>query len=171
MTALLLVVKYWREAAIGALVLALIASCVARDHRIAATAVAHEKARVADSTIAVVAPKLAQADTLVVHDTVRVRVAVDRVVALHDTVLQHLTDTLLVREFVTRADSAAHACTELANDCAAFRAYATQKIAALETKSQVAQVITMRSCVEPAVVSGGIAGILGFIAADLTRRR
>lgn len=128
--------RFWREAVIAALALALVASCEARDHRIAAVAVAQTKSASADSVLRVVTPQVAIHDTAVVHDTVRVRVAVDRVQQLHDTVLAHLTDTVLVREYVSRADSAARACVELANDCAAFRASATAEIAAWKAKAQ-----------------------------------
>lgn len=111
-----------------------------RDHRIAAEAVAQERSRQADSVLRVVTPQLALVDTRVVHDTVKVRVAVERVRLIQDTLLHHLTDTLLVKEYVTRTDSAMHACTELSQDCAAFRDFATRKIAALETKIAAAPI-------------------------------
>lgn len=139
---LALVLRYWRELTIGAAVVLLMAACHARDNALKATGIAVERARVADSTLAAVKPQLARAETLIVHDTKTVRVAVDRVVTLRDTVLEHLTDTLLVKTFVTRADSAAKACVELSNDCQAFRAFATQTIAALEAKVRVAPIAT-----------------------------
>ncbi len=131
---MILLLRYWREAALAVLIVAVMAACHARDNALKAEGIALERSRVADSTLKAIAPRLARVDTLIVRDTIRTRVAVDRVVTLRDTVLTHLTDTVLVKEFVTRADSAAKACVELSTDCQAFRALATQKIAALESK-------------------------------------
>lgn len=122
----------------AALALGLMAACHARDNALKAEGIAVERYRVADSTLRVVTPQLARVDTLLVRDTVTVRTAVNRVRTLRDTLLVHLTDTVLVKQFVTRADSAAAACVELVTDCSAFRAFATQKIAALESKLNVA---------------------------------
>lgn len=156
-----LLLKYWREALIVALVIALMAACHARDDRIAQRAVAQERARQADSVLTVVTPQLRHADTVLVHDTVRVRMAVDRVTMLHDTVLRHLTDTVLVKAYVTRADSAVQACTSLLNDCAAFRTYATQRMQALEAKAAAAGAVPAPSRTTPFVV-----GVLLGVAAD-----
>lgn len=121
--------RYWREALIAAAVLVAVGYCRARDRAIADTARAEVVYARADSTIRANAPKFARVDTLVVRDTVRVRETVARVTTLRDTVLRHLTDTVLIREYVTRSDSAANACTELAHDCAAFRTFAFGRFA------------------------------------------
>lgn len=134
MIALTLLLRFWRESLIAVLIVGLIASCVSRDHRIAARAVAQEHSRQADSVLGVVTPRLAKVETLFVRDTVKVRVAINHVTVLRDTLLLHLTDTVMVKEYVARTDSVVQACTELSNDCATFRSLATQKIAALETK-------------------------------------
>lgn len=165
---LALLLKYWKDALIGVLVLSLIASCVARDHRIAAKAVAQVRSRQADSVLRVITPQLVHTDTLLIRDTIKVRVAVERVVTLRDTVLRHLTDTVLVKQFVTRADSAAHACTELSNDCATFRALANQKMAALQAKLDARPAVQTRSCTVSNVVAGGLSIAGGFF---LGRRR
>ncbi len=141
---MLLALKFWKEGVIALLVVVLMAACHARDNALKAEGIAVERYRVADSTLKVVTPKLAHVDTLLVHDTVKVRRLVTSVETLHDTVLAHLTDTVRVKEFITKADSAAKACVELSNDCQAFRAFATQKIAALESKLSVAPPTTSR---------------------------
>lgn len=97
-------------------------------------ALAGQVYRVADSVSRSLAPKLARVDTLLVHDTVKVRVAIARVTTLRDTVLQNLHDTTVVKEYVARTDTALKACSELSNDCAQFRAFAIQKFAADSTK-------------------------------------
>jgi len=135
-----LLLRYWQ---IGLAVAAVAFGAVMwHEHNVAEVekGVAQERYRVADATVKAIRSQLVHTDTLVVRDTVKVRVAVDRVVTLRDTVLSHLTDTVLVKQFVTRADSAAKACVELSNDCQAFRAYATQTIKALEQKVTTAPV-------------------------------
>lgn len=54
------------------------------------------------------------------RDTVWLR-AKARVDTLRDSVLTRLTDTVYVREYVTRTDSALRACSALADDCRQFR--------------------------------------------------
>lgn len=117
-----------------------------------------ERMRVADSTLKAIKPQMARVDTLIVRDTVRVRVAINHVVQMTDTVLHHLTDTVLVKEFVTKADSAAKACSELSNDCQAFRSYATQTINALNQKLTAQPKAVAKSC----TVSNVIVGVLGL---------
>jgi hypothetical protein len=164
MALLPLVLKWWREILIGALIVALMGACVSRDHRIAAGAVAKEQSRQADSVLRVVTPQLYHTDTIFIKDTVVVRRAVDRVITLRDTVLQHLSDTVLVREFVTRADSAAQACSELLNTCSVYRQQATAEIAALKAKVAVAPIIQTRSCVASDVLWGAIGIGAGYLA-------
>lgn len=160
-----LLLRFWREASIGALVLIVVAACHARDVAIAERGRALERVRVADSTLAVVRPALTRVETKLVRDTVRVRVAVDRLVTLRDTVLAHIHDTTIVRTFVTRADSAASACLALSNDCQAFKAYATQTIAALESKLTVTpDPAKPRRQLGADVLKITIGGAIGFLA-------
>lgn len=171
MSVLPLLLRFWREAAIVVLALALIGSCHARDHRIAASAVAKEQSRQADSTLRVVTPRLARVDTLFVHDTVVVRPTLARIITLRDTVLQHLTDTVLVREYVTSSDSAAHACTDLLNDCAQFRIDATASIAAWKAKALAAPQIVVKSCTQGEVVSGVLGVAVGYLGRRYQEKR
>jgi hypothetical protein len=90
--------------------------------------------RAKDSTLAANATQLAHVDTLWRYDTTTVRSITTKLSTMHDTVLAHLTDTVLVQQFVTRADSAAKACVELLNDCTAFHTLATQRFATYEGK-------------------------------------
>jgi hypothetical protein len=96
--------------------------------------IAVERARVADSALAVLRPQLAHRDTVLVRDTVKVTRLVARVDSLRDTLLVHLTDTIRVKEFVARTDAALLACSEMKSDCAEFRESATATIRALEQK-------------------------------------
>ena len=52
----------------------------------------------------------AQQVVTVQHDTTRLRVLVERVDTLHETVLLHLTDTLKVKEFIALQDTTIRAC-------------------------------------------------------------
>lgn len=61
-----------------------------------------------------------RADSAAAHltiDTVVVTHDVVHYTAVHDTVLAHLTDTVLVKQFVAVADTTIHACTRALNDC------------------------------------------------------
>lgn len=160
----LLALKYWRELAIGALVLTLMAKCVSRDHGIEARGVAKERGRQADSVLVVTKAPLARVDTLLVHDTLTVRNVIARQVALRDTVLAHITDTVVVKEFVRVADSVRTACTELAGDCAAFRRLAQQRFDAYEAKLAAQPIAEKRSCTGSTVISGVIGVAVGFLA-------
>ena len=163
MTALLLAVRWWREAALLLLAGVLIASCHARDVALRDRGRAEERARVADSTLHAIRPLLARADTVLVHDTVRVRVAVDRVVTMTDTVLAHLTDTVLVKQYVQTADSAAKACSLLVTDCARYRGYAEQTIRALEAKLAAAAAVPKKSCMLTTVGAAVVGGTIGYV--------
>ena len=76
-------------------------------------------------------------DTLIVHDTVKLSRLAIRYDTLRDTVLAHLSDTVLVKQFIAVTDSGKKVCTEQANDCAAFRLAANQEIATLKAQHVV----------------------------------
>jgi hypothetical protein len=52
----------------------------------------------------------------------------------HDTVLAHLTDTLVVKQFVTVADSTVAACTLDVHTCDQQRAVLTQELSAISAQ-------------------------------------
>ena len=148
---LALLLRYWKEAVIVALVLGLVAMCHARDRALIQRGEALQRAHVADSTLKAVTPKLARVDTL------------------RDTLLTHLTDTVLVKEYVTRTDSAIKACSDLLGDCTAFRAYATTTIQALRDKLSAQPAIVTKSCVSSNAVSV-LLGAAGAIVYERIRR-
>ena len=152
-----LLLRYWKPIAAGAVVLALVVGFELWKRNLQNRGVAQERGRVADSTLAVIAPQLAHVETVYVRDTVRVTRTLARLDTLRDTLLQHLTDTVRVREFITRADSAAAACRDLMSDCQAFRALTATKIAALESKLQTVPVAQAKSC----TISNVLVGLLG----------
>lgn len=166
---LALLLRYWKEAAIVGLVLGLVAMCHARDNALVQRGQALQRAHVADSTLRAVTPKLARVDTLLVRDTVRVPHLIAKVDTLRDTLLTHLTDTLLVKEYVTRTDSAINACSDLLGDCTAFRVYATTTIQALRDKLSAQPAIVTKSCVPSNAVSV-LLGAAGAIVYDRVRR-
>lgn len=65
---------------------------------------------------------VAKADTIYVtrRDTLTRYVA--RTTTLHDTVLRHLTDTVLVKQYVATADSTIRACSDVVLSCDTVRA-------------------------------------------------
>lgn len=63
--------------------------------------------------------RAARVDSVFVHDTVRLTQWRTRFDTLQDTVLQHLTDTVKVREFVRVADSTIAACSAVVLTCEA----------------------------------------------------
>ncbi len=159
-----LALKYWQTGLVGAAIV--FGGIMWHEHNVAEVekGQALERIRVADSTLKAIRPAMARVDTLLVHDTVKVRVAINHVVTMTDTVLRHLTDTVLVKQFVTRADSAAKVCSELSNDCQAFRALATQQIAALNVKLAAQPKATSRSCTVSNVLVGMLGAGVGYLA-------
>lgn len=155
--ALSLLLKHWQLAAIVALVSVLGVGVHRYNTALVERGQAQERARVADSSLAVNRIQLARIDTLLVRDTIKVRLAVERVVSVRDTLLQHLTDTIRVKEYIARTDTALKACSELAGDCAEFRQRATAIFAAYEAKLRAQPIATPRSC----TVSNGVWGVLG----------
>jgi len=128
-----------------------------------------ERYRVADSLYRDAAKRLAHTDTVLVQSIVRVPVEIERVRVLHDTVLAHLTDTVLVKQFITRTDSAIKACTELLGSCEAFRRDATATIAALKLKAEAKPMTIKTGCVQPSLL-GFAAGAAADELAHLIRR-
>lgn len=76
----------------------------------------------------------AEAATRVQHADTVWRVAKARVDSIRDTVPVWQHDTVYVREYVTRTDSALKACSLLADDCQAFRVKADQLIHSQEVE-------------------------------------
>lgn len=73
-------------------------------------------------------------------DTVTVTVVrwASRTDTLRDSVLAHLTDTVVVKQYVQAVDSTVKACRDLVSDCARFRVTADSTIRAVSTERDVA---------------------------------
>jgi hypothetical protein len=159
-----LLLKFWQPAAIVALIgfgaVEWHAHNVAEQEKGAALVLNHSL----DSTLKAIKPALGRVDTVLVRDTVRVKHAVDRLVTFRDTVLSHITDTLIVQQFVARADSAAKVCTELSTDCAEYRRLTTIKIAALESKLAIAPLVTSSHHWTADLLKFGAGFGLGYLA-------
>jgi len=161
---------HWQKGVIVVALLGLVGMCRARDTALREKGAAEVRYRQADSTLRAVRPQLARVDTLLQRDTVKVRVAIDRVVTMRDTLLQRLTDTLIVQRYIERTDSALAACSELSRDCGAYRALARTTIAALETKLAAQPAFVARSCVTPSLVSGVIGAAVGGVIGWTVKR-
>ncbi len=166
---MMLLVKYWREAGIAVLFLVLVGYCQARDRAKVAEGQAQERYRVADSTLRVIKPQLAHTDTVLVRDTIRLTRLVPALQVIHDTLLRHLTDTVLVRQFIEKADSTVQACTDLLSSCTLFRRQATATIAALEAKAAAIPAAAPRSCVATGALWTVLGAGVGFLGAKIGR--
>lgn len=131
---LALVLAHWKNVVIVAAVLTMVGFCHARDQAIADRAVARRDLAAVNHALDSTAALKRGIDTLVVHDLKTITRTIASVDTLRDSVLKHLTDTVLVERFVTRTDSALRACSALANDCAAFRSLTATREAAFEAK-------------------------------------
>lgn len=172
---MMLALRFWKEALLVALAVALFAMWRSRERGLVERGRALERARVADSILAVVTPKLARADSAVLRGTTSVMKYVDRWrtdTAWHTDTVRVPGDTTpriaVPAPTVVRNDSTIKACSELARDCAAFRLFAGQKIAALETKLANQSVAQPRSCTVPMIV-GTVLGAAGGYAAGARR--
>lgn len=153
-----LVQRFWKQGAI--LVLIAVLLTVYRGQLIAAkrAGIAEERIRSADSTIAVLEHRIPAAETVYVRDTIRIRTTVPQLLTLHDTVVQHLTDTVLVLRYVTAADSALHACSDLVSSCETTRRLLTADRNAWKSKYEALTSIPPpvgRSLKRDALLAGG----------------
>lgn len=167
--ALKYLIRYWQGAIIAVLFISGVAMFKARDRALVERGKAIEQARLADSVLAVTRVNLAHVDTFYRRDTLRFVTLKARVDTLRDTVLTHLTDTLLVKEFIAREDSTIHACTEALGDCAKFRTIAEQRFAAYEVKLRAVPIASSHSCVMSDVLWGAIGLGAGRLSASLHR--
>ena len=158
---LTLLVRYWRETAILAFALTIWWAIHQRDQANIARGHAEERARVADSTLRLVAEQRPKIDTIWRHDSVKVVKTTDHLLTLHDTVLAHITDTTLVKVFVDSTVQTIKACRDVLSDCDKRHALDLTEINALRSKLSV-EVIP-----KPARRCGlGFAGGYGFTYTD-----
>jgi hypothetical protein len=155
--------KHWRDAAIVVAIGCAVWWWNAHNASERDKGMWRERYRVADSTIHIVTPERIRAETVFVHDAKRASEAIYHVQTIHDTVLTHLTDTLIVKEYIAKTDTALAACTELARDCQTFRAYATQEIAAWKSKAQAAPVATAKGHMLSNALWAGVGLLGGFV--------
>jgi hypothetical protein len=152
--------KNWRTSLLVVAGLVIVGQIAVWRHALIEEGKAIARVQQLDSLLAQNKTALARVDTLVVHDTLRVTATRLRVDSLRDTVLTHLTDTVLVKEFVARTDTALKTCTELSNDCAAFRRLAQQRFDAYEAKLKEQPVAVARSCIASNITTGILAGLV-----------
>src|SRR5581483_5417692 len=70
-----------------------------------------------EATAKELASRATHAETVYVHDTVTADRTLVRYRVVHDTVLAHLRDTVVVKQFIAQSDSTIHACTRALGDC------------------------------------------------------
>lgn len=128
------VLKFWRE---GLIVVLLGVAVVAYRQRLNAERErgrAEERTRVQDSVLAMLRPQIGKVDTVFRRDTTRLTKIVASTTTLHDTVLKHLTDTVLVKQALAQDSSTIRACVETVGHCAELNRLKDQEIAALNIK-------------------------------------
>jgi len=136
---------------------------------VAAKAVAELKLRQADSTAQYYAlavdslTKAFRVDTVVLTQEKKVYQAV------HDTVLNHLTDTVVVREFVRVADSTISACDQALNGCEILTANLRLQLKATQDKVTALQGLRPSFLERHAGVLSVAVGALGFYLGTRTR--
>jgi hypothetical protein len=74
-----------------------------------------------------------QKDSVFVHDTLVFTRTIKVPIALHDTVVKHLSDTVLVARYIAASDSALKACTDVFQSCKASIAARDSLIAAYKS--------------------------------------
>ena len=84
--------------------------------------------------IALLQDSLARTITRVTHVSDTVRVAVVRNRLLRDTVLAHITDTVIVKQYVAQTDTLRSECEALRNACLVLGAVADSTIGAYQTR-------------------------------------
>jgi len=131
---LALLLRYWHFAALAALLA--FGAFEWHEHNAAEVAkgVCQEKARVADSSKKAIETQLARVETTYVRDTIRLTKTLTRTTTLRDTLLVHLTDTLMVKQFIVQTDSTVKVCTEVASTCAEKLRLKDQEIGVLKTQ-------------------------------------
>jgi hypothetical protein len=163
--------KYWKGASL--VLLAVVVTCELQQWHAAAIGrgQAMERARQQDSVIAVLSKQSAKVETLFVHDSVRLTRLAVRYDTLRDTVLAHLTDTVLVKQFIAATDSGKRACVETANDCAAFRLSANQEIATLRAEAHPAPILVFQPTFKQKAGYALLGAMLGEAARFAATRR
>lgn len=169
--------KFWKEGLLVLLALALFAMWRSRERGLVERGQAIERARVADSILAVVRPQLARADTAVTRGAVTVTRYVDRWrvdTAWRQDTVRIPGDTAariaVPVSTVARQDTTIRQCDLLAADCAAYRAFAIQTIAALESKLAAQPVAAPRSCTVPMILSALVGAGGGYVGGRISGR-
>lgn len=172
-----LALRYWRELAIGVLVMLAVGTCVARDRAIAERARIAERAARLDSLLDASRLKVARVDTILVKDLTRVARALGRT----DSIFTHAVDTIFLASDTLRErplvplpaadvaflrDTLAPACSALQYSCKAFRDSAQERFALYEERLRTN--VTSTSTREK--VTWGVLGTaLGVLGTLLTR--
>ena len=102
----------------------------------------------ADRELQLLRHQVAVTDTLYRTDTLYFTRTLKVEVARRDTVLKHLTDTVLVKQFVYAADTALHACTAVIKTC-------EQRVAERDS------IIKVYQAMKPSRFSVGLYGVCG----------
>jgi hypothetical protein len=162
-----LLLRYWKAGLIVLLAFACVAFAQQWHAATIAKGEAIERARTQDSVVAAQAKQLAHVDTLVVHDTVRLTRLIARTDTLRETLMQHLADTVLVKQFVTQAEAEQRACVDVKNDCAAFRLSAADEIATLRAQAHPAPIIVFQPTLKQRAQYSGTGAAIGALIAHL----
>ena len=159
---MILLLKWWKEAAIVVLLVFLWGEWTAHNRAEQAKGAAEVRWHLADSTLKVLQAQAAKIDTEWVHDTVKFTVTKLAVKTLHDTLNIH--DTTQVKVYIERATAAINSCTDLMSTCQAKVANLEAQLAAERSKTVVAPLVSPRSCFASNSLVGVVGVGLGFLA-------
>ena len=156
-------VVHWQAAAIGALIVFGGIEWTAHNRAEQAKGAAEVRWHLADSTLAVLKAQKAKIDTQYVHDTLTFTKLVTVQKVKRDTLLQHLTDTLQVIQYVHVTDSTIKACSDLFTSCKARADNLEQQLVQERAKVTVAPLVSQRSCLGSNAVVGLGGVVVGWL--------
>ncbi len=155
--------KQWQAVALVALLTFGVVQWKLHDRAKVREGVALERARIADSALAVLKPALGRTDTLLRTQIKTVTQTIARVDTLRDSIFSRIHDSVFVTRFIERADEERASCLLLSTTCKAYRDTATATIAALEAKVKAIPFVAPRSCTATGATWGLVGATVGLV--------
>jgi hypothetical protein len=109
----------------------------------------YDKANQADRELQLLRHSVAHTDSIYRTDTLYFTRKLKVAVAMHDTVIKHLTDTILVKQFIAAQDTAIQACQSVVLTC-------EQRVAQRDS------IIKLYKSLKPARIGIGLIGGCGY---------
>lgn len=166
-----MIFKFWRESLLALSAALLLGTWMSYRRALIMRGQAMEAARVTDSLLKANAVQITKVDTVLVEHLAKVPFVISKVDTLRQVVREHLTDTLVVKEYIEKTDSALQVCRSLTDECSTFRTLAQQRFSTYEQKIQNLQrVQSTMSCGRSNVVSASLGAVGGALGALVLRR-